>query len=452
MTNRKTTKRALLSSVLALILCFAMLLGSTWAWFTDTATTNVNTIKSGTLDVKLYDENDTNIENKTTLRFQNPTSSLDLFWEPGRTLKTNGFKVANEGNLALQYTIAINGFVGSNDAYKLTDVIEFWLVDAQANVVSLGTPVVLAPDTESGVYYLVGKMQETAGNEYQNLTLEGVTITVFATQTPYEHDANGNNTYDEGAANVVYAPAATEEDVNTILAAANANGDDVVITLTNNIDMDKIDLTKSTGDIVINAQGNEIKTGANVLGTRAIQVAGKDRKVTINNAEIVAQQPTTTSTGDSRGVSLNSATNNVTVDLVNCTIKVDATNYSWGINTAGNTGSEAPVTINVINCDITAAAPINLNGYINLNVVDSTLTSNFVSSGKEAIGCINVSADAKAINITVSGTTFVGSTDDTITTYAVVVPSESVAANVTYTISTDCVYGANMAGEYYIGG
>jgi predicted ribosomally synthesized peptide with SipW-like signal peptide len=202
MTNRKTTKRALLSSVLALILCFAMLLGSTWAWFTDEATTTVNTIKSGTLDVKLYDENGADIENSTTaLTFQNPTSSLDLFWEPGRTLKTNGFKVANKGNLALQYTIAINGFVGSNDAYKLTDVIDFWLVDAQANVVSLGTPVVLAPGTESGFYYLVGKMQETAGNEYQNLTLEGVTITVFATQTPYEHDANGNNTYDEGAAN-----------------------------------------------------------------------------------------------------------------------------------------------------------------------------------------------------------------------------------------------------------
>ena len=55
MTNRKTTKRALFSSVVALLLCFTMLLGTTFAWFTDTASTGVNTIQAGTLQVALQD-------------------------------------------------------------------------------------------------------------------------------------------------------------------------------------------------------------------------------------------------------------------------------------------------------------------------------------------------------------------------------------------------------------
>ncbi len=53
MTNRKSTKRALLGSVMAMVLCLAMLVGATFAWFTDTASTGVNKIQSGKLDVAL---------------------------------------------------------------------------------------------------------------------------------------------------------------------------------------------------------------------------------------------------------------------------------------------------------------------------------------------------------------------------------------------------------------
>ena len=53
MTNRVSTKRALVLSLLSMLLCVSMLIGSTYAWFTDTATTAVNTIQSGKLDVAL---------------------------------------------------------------------------------------------------------------------------------------------------------------------------------------------------------------------------------------------------------------------------------------------------------------------------------------------------------------------------------------------------------------
>ena len=54
MTNRKSTKRALLGSVVAMVLCLAMLVGATFAWFTDTASTGVNKIQAGNLDVKRH--------------------------------------------------------------------------------------------------------------------------------------------------------------------------------------------------------------------------------------------------------------------------------------------------------------------------------------------------------------------------------------------------------------
>ena len=53
MTNSKSTKRALVSSTLAILMCMTMLIGTTFAWFTDTASTAVNKIQSGKLDVAL---------------------------------------------------------------------------------------------------------------------------------------------------------------------------------------------------------------------------------------------------------------------------------------------------------------------------------------------------------------------------------------------------------------
>ena len=60
MTSSKSTKRALVSSALAILMCVAMLIGTTFAWFTDTASTGVNKIQAGNLDIELQmkDNND----------------------------------------------------------------------------------------------------------------------------------------------------------------------------------------------------------------------------------------------------------------------------------------------------------------------------------------------------------------------------------------------------------
>ena len=63
MTSSKSTKRALVSSALAILMCVAMLIGTTFAWFTDTASTGVNKIVSGNLHVEIQDKTGEKIEN-----------------------------------------------------------------------------------------------------------------------------------------------------------------------------------------------------------------------------------------------------------------------------------------------------------------------------------------------------------------------------------------------------
>ena len=203
MNNRKATKRALLTSVMALVMCVVMLVGTTFAWFTDTARTGVNKIEAGKLDVALEMEDSTsttgwtNAEGKT-LEFKKAagaTSGEKVLWEPGCTYELPKLRVINNGNLALKYTIEITGING--DA-KLNDAIE-WTIDG-ITLDNTFTSLAVGANKE---FTIKGHMQETAGNEYQGLSINGVGITVFATQDTVENDSY-NNQYDKDAGTAHY--------------------------------------------------------------------------------------------------------------------------------------------------------------------------------------------------------------------------------------------------------
>ena len=209
MSTKRATKRALLTSILAICLCLVMLVGSTFAWFTDTASTGVNQIKSGTLDVQLLmqktDGKWESAENKTLSWVQavttgengevtkNLVDGKSILWEPNCTYKLQPIKIVNNGNLALKYTITITGIVGDTGLNK---VIE-WTYGGLAveNGVATGT---LLPNTATDPITISGHMLETAGNEYQNKSIDGIAITVNATQTPHEYDSISND-YDKNA-------------------------------------------------------------------------------------------------------------------------------------------------------------------------------------------------------------------------------------------------------------
>lgn len=227
------TKRALLTSVLALVLSLAMLVGSTFAWFTDTASTGVNRIVSGNLDVGLQYWGVGEDGKKTWLTAENSEDLFDknALWEPGYT-QIVYLKVENNGNLALTYAMQITPVhetVGVNvdgEEFKLSDYIKFgWM---KFTVDGDGTPVALdreaaqtgvgdgaqlgktlhrqaAEPMEAGaeeLVALVAWMPENVGNEanYRNVapSIE-LSLKVLATQAAVESDSF-SNTYDRDAA------------------------------------------------------------------------------------------------------------------------------------------------------------------------------------------------------------------------------------------------------------
>ena len=215
MNNTKTTKRALLSSVVAMLVCITMLIGTTFAWFTDTASTGVNKIQAGNLDVALEmqksDGSWVSAEGQTlTFKTADNRAAGQILWEPGCTYELPQLRVVNKGNLALKYKIQITGIQG--DA-KLNEVIDWTINDAAINL----TEKHLLAGQTGAAFTIKGHMQESAGNDYRNLTIDGIGITVVATQDTVENDSNGN-TYDE---NAEYPSITTGATLNEVFGNAN---------------------------------------------------------------------------------------------------------------------------------------------------------------------------------------------------------------------------------------
>ena len=212
MTNRKSTKRALLGSVMAMVLCLAMLVGATFAWFTDTASTNVNKIQAGNLDVALEMQNAdgkwVSAEGKT-LDFVKAADDKGeaILWEPGCTYELPALRIRNNGNLALKYKVAITGINGSA---KLNTVIDWTIGD-----VAMGAEQHLAAG-ESNAFTIKGHMKESAGNEYMNESIDGIAITVVATQDTVESDSFDKD-YDADAEYPVVAVGDVNTDGDTVL-------------------------------------------------------------------------------------------------------------------------------------------------------------------------------------------------------------------------------------------
>ncbi len=215
MTNSKTTKRALLTSALALLMCVTMLVGATFAWFTDTASTGVNKIQAGNLDVKLeyataWNEDGSvktwaDAEGKTLPFLVNgkiPAEGTQILWEPGCTYTLPELRIVNNGNLALKYKVVVSGIRGSA---KLNKVID-WTMKLDGTDFIMGSEHSLAAKNNDTVdfdsFTISGTMDKNAGNEYQNESIDGISINVYATQDTVENDSFGN-TYD---ANATYYP------------------------------------------------------------------------------------------------------------------------------------------------------------------------------------------------------------------------------------------------------
>ena len=220
MNNKKTTKRALLSSVMAIVLCLAMLIGTTFAWFTDSASTAVNKIQAGTLDIELqyataWDDvtgvptNWEDAEGKTLSFRKAAGAAVDepILWEPGCTYVLPELRIVNKGNLALKYKIVISGIAGDAELNEAIEwgwagysIIEGVYQSGRGGDLTSGDSFfgTVIPGKTTDNILISGHMKESAGNEYRGLSIDGIGITVVATQDAVENDSYDNQ-YDKYA-------------------------------------------------------------------------------------------------------------------------------------------------------------------------------------------------------------------------------------------------------------
>jgi len=223
MTKRKTTKRALLLSALTLLMCVSMLVGSTFAWFTDSVTSAGNIIKSGSLQIAFEWADGDEALDAANWQDASQTAIFNYDkWEPGY-VQARHLRISNIGTLALRYQMQIlpNGvvseladvidvyyfeeavqtsrtsFTDANKVGTLADIINGGMANAMAKTVK-GTLLAEA-GKDVDIVTIALKMREDAGNEYQNLSIgSDFSVRLIATQLAHEADSFDAN-YDTSA-------------------------------------------------------------------------------------------------------------------------------------------------------------------------------------------------------------------------------------------------------------
>ena len=431
----KTTRRALLMSALSLLLCVSMLIGSTFAWFTDSVTSAGNKIQAGTLDVQLLmktaaDADYVDISNSTDPIFGEGSIAQDnnaeTLWEPGKT-QVAYLAIKNNGNLALKYMVGLEVENVSNDLYEamrytITPDAQYGEVTAwdaaNAKAVVVGTQTVTdgyIPMAPGDVHYfaLSIHMLEEAGNDYQGGVVN-FDLTVLAAQLAAEEDSF-DNTYDEDATRESNV---TVKDVQTLQEALDDARDGDVITVDENLTI-TAPLVYSTDAAVTLDLGGKTITGAINPNSRS------------NNALIQATSGELTILNGT----IKNVQDNVTETMVSVHLSGDAVAQikDVSIETSGmGILVEGDAKITELNAKITSY--VNANGYNNASAIclsgEGNARIDLISGGeyistytKEFIDAYSGSFSGMAIyplsivnpNASVgeiSGGTFLGRADD----------------------------------------
>ena len=408
MTSSKSTKRALISSALAILMCVAMLIGTTFAWFTDSASTGVNKIQAGNLKMEVSYKNTSDGE-FTVLNESTNVFKQDTLWEPGH-VEYAVLNVKNIGTLALKYKLGINiaGETGSTNVlgneFKLSDYIKFGVVDEDLSGKTRDEMVAAVTDSKliKEGYSKESHLDTTDANETVTLVVWMPTdvgnkanykvgaavpeinlgINVAATQYTHESDSFGNQ-YDKDAQypDVAYTQASTQDELNTALNnPTDANGN-------------------PTSKIAVDLKKGSYTLPGDKMGNKEISITGTEDTVidlkagtAAHDASITMEGVTVESTnGNYTGIQHAAATTfkdcvikgqpflyAKNVQYINCTFEQDSSSaynvWTYGagnvlfkdctFNCAGksvliyNEGSINRQTVEFQNCKFNASAPV----------------------------------------------------------------------------------------------
>ena len=420
MKRKNTTRSALLMSVISMLLCVSMLVGTTFAWFTDEVESGINTIAAGNLDVELFYGKSTNPETKVTADKELFTDFNDEkieLWEPGVVAYTN-LKVANVGTLALKYQLSVNfnnmnyvQYEEGGKQYTLADALKVAVVeggfegtsraDAQAldynySLATFNFAEVLEQSETSDVYGIVIYWEpgDDATDNLFNMnngrtTSDGqplhvdLGVKLFATQQTYEEDSFGSD-YDDDTIDVskiVYVT--TLEELQAAVDTAE-NGTTIVLSA----DIAGHVIVTQKPDVIFTIDGN----GNNHTGT--ITVDGKSARyattgLTIMNVNFVGGATTDAYIALGSGTNTNAMRYTNSVAVKSCTFSGDGdvavksyTGGDWNLTIDGcvvNTGMHSLVQVTnvekglkITNCEVYSKNGANLNASNSLQMSGCT--------------------------------------------------------------------------------
>ena len=416
MKRKNTTRNALLTSVLSLLLCVSMLVGTTFAWFADTVVSGTNVIAAGNLDVELYHgktaEPTEEVDNTDKL-FTDFENKLIEWWEPGVVAYTN-LKVANVGTLALKYQLALNfsnatAVEHEGKTYTLADVLKVAVVkggftgdrvaahalDYDYTLSSFELKGELKGDETTETYGIV-VYWEPGNDDYDNIfnlnngktnTEGGKTLSIelgvnlFASQLEYEEDSFDIN-YDKDAAIFVSTTTELQAAINNVQNNGTICLNDGTYDISGQLTVPgkSVNFVGVGENVVINM--TDKRTNYNkffyIYGSAT---EGEDVTVNISNVTLTAAVPCKSDiwirTDAQNGAKVKG---NVTVNLdnVNCTSVICDNNYVDGdtVNLNITNSKVGKVTLD--------ASPFNNNGlntYTNLTYKDSRIDHINIQSG-----------------------------------------------------------------------
>ena len=338
--NQKATKRALLTSVMALVMCVVMLVGTTFAWFTDTASTGVNKIQAGNLKMEVTYKNTADGRFEKVSK-ETPVFNNNALWEPGH-VEYVVLKVRNAGSLALKYKLGINiaSETGSTsvdgNAFNLSDYIRFAVLDDDQSgldrdglVAAAGNGAALnagytaenhllaGTNNSEKVVTLVVWMPTTVGNEANHKTEVtapsiDLGISVVATQYNYESDSIGPD-YDKFADYPEVQPVTTADKLQEALASTDIDGK--TIKLYDDIETEGLQLDGK--NVAFDLNGKSLNTA----------------KLEVTNSTVVFGDSSdsgdgTLATDDSYGV----------INAVNSNVTIESGRFVSSYNKAGSSG------------------------------------------------------------------------------------------------------------------
>ena len=407
----KSTKRTLIFSTLAILMCAAMLIGTTFAWFTDTASTAVNKIQAGNLEIELQMKDNNgrwvNAEGKILpflVAGEIPAEGTQILWEPGCTYYVPQIRVLNKGNLAvkIEYLPEALGVTG-----KLAEVLTFTAktfdeAGTENDDINI-EPEVLKPGEASPAWSFGYRMDKNAGNEYQNATATGMCLTVVATQATYENDSK-DNTYDENADYTIHV---NKDNIQDYLDGkyGSINGMTLVLAAGN---YDKLELGRAT-------KYSGSNTDYYIGGVSEANKKTYDEFVTIKNSGQWSASAYYVRNMSSVTIKAAPGATVTVAGLTGGSGHVYGECYDYVLDKAYTSGSAYYLTQNWSNISIegiTFTAPVDISSSLGTTVIDGVAFKNCAfninntASGNQALRYYNENNDGNVKNLTVDSCSF----------------------------------------------